>query len=64
MAELPLAPVKGLSSRQAPIVSQKTQKKLRDELEGHAEDRARDAKVYAEHAGRKTVQADDIKASR
>ncbi|PSH02062.1 MAG: histone, partial [Nanohaloarchaea archaeon QH_8_44_6] len=36
---------------------------LRDELEDYAEDRAREAKEFASHAGRKTVQADDVKAS-
>jgi len=64
MAELPLAPVKRIIKQAgASRVSEGAVRELRDELEGHAEDRAREAKQYAEHAGRKTVQADDISAS-
>lgn len=64
MAELPLAPVKRIIKQAgASRVSEGAVEELRDELERHAEDRAREAKEYAEHAGRKTVQADDVKAS-
>ncbi len=64
MAELPLAPVKRIIKQAgAHRVSEDAVRELRDELEGHAEDRARQAKQYAEHAGRKTVQAEDVKAS-
>ncbi len=65
MAELPLAPVKRIIKQAgAHRVAEEAVEELRDELEEHAQDRARQAKEYAEHAGRKTVQADDIKASR
>lgn len=64
MTELPLAPVKRIIKQAgASRVSEGAVRELRDELERHAEDRAREAKQYAEHAGRKTVQADDISAS-
>lgn len=64
MAELPLAPVKRIIKQAgAHRVSEGAVKELRDELEDYAEDRARDAKEFASHAGRKTVQADDVKAS-
>lgn len=64
MAELQLAPVKRIIKQAgASRVSEGAVEELRDELERHAEDRAREAKQYAEHAGRKTVQADDVSAS-
>jgi histone H3/H4 len=64
MAELPLAPVKRIIKQSgASRVSEDAVEELRDELEEHASDRAREAKEYAQHAGRKTVQADDVKAS-
>lgn len=64
MAELPLAPVKRIIKQAgAHRVSEDAVRELRDELEAHAEERAREAKEYAEHAGRKTVQAEDVKAS-
>ncbi len=64
MAELPLAPVKRIIKQAgAHRVAQDAVEELRDELEEHAKERARSAKEYAEHAGRKTVQADDVKAS-
>jgi len=64
MAELPLAPVKRIIKQSgAHRCSEDAVQELRDELERHAEERARDAKKYAEHAGRKTVQASDIRAS-
>lgn len=64
MAELPLAPVKRIIKQSgAPRVAHEAVEELRDELERYAEERAREAKQYAEHAGRKTVQADDVKAS-
>ncbi len=65
MAELPLAPVKRIVKQSgAARVSEDAVEELRDELEAHAEDRARQAKGYAEHAGRKTVQAADVRTSR
>jgi len=65
MAELPLAPVKRIiKSAGASRVSEDAVEELRDELEEHAKERAREAKEFAEHAGRKTVQDDDVKASR
>ncbi len=64
MAELPLAPVKRIIKQAgAHRVAEGAARELRDELEEHAQERARQAKEYAEHAGRKTVQADDVKAS-
>lgn len=64
MAELPLAPVKRIIKQAgAHRVSEDAVQELRDELERHATDRAREAKQYAEHAGRKTVQAEDVRAS-
>ncbi len=64
MAELPLAPVKRIIKQAgAHRVSEGAVRELRDELERHAKDRAQQAKEYAEHAGRKTVQAEDVKAS-
>ncbi|MFB6193074.1 MAG: histone family protein [Candidatus Nanohaloarchaea archaeon] len=64
MAELPLAPVKRIIKQSgASRVSEDAVEELRDELEEFASDRAREAKEYAQHAGRKTVQADDVKAS-
>ncbi|MFB6204283.1 MAG: histone family protein [Candidatus Nanohaloarchaea archaeon] len=65
MAELPLAPVKRIIKQAgASRVSEDAVEELRDELEGYAEERARESKKYAEHAGRKTVQADDVKTSK
>ena len=65
MAELPLAPVKRIIKQSgASRVSEDAVRELRDELESHAEDRAREAKNLASHADRKTVQADDVRASR
>lgn len=64
MAELPLAPVKRIIKQAgAHRVSEDAVGELRDELERYATDRAREAKQYAEHAGRKTVQAEDVRAS-
>lgn len=64
MAELPLAPVKRIIKQAgASRVAEDAVEELRDELEEYAEKRARQSKKYAEHAGRKTVQADDVKTS-
>lgn len=65
MAELPIAPVQRLIRQAgASRVSEEAAEELRDELERHAEDRARESKMLAEHAERKTVQAKDVRASR
>jgi histone H3/H4 len=65
MAELPLAPVKRIVKQSgAARVSEDAVEELRDEIEDFAEERARDAKEFAEHAGRKTVQAGDVRTSR
>lgn len=64
MAELPLAPVRRIIKQAgADRVSEGAVEELRDELEAHGEERARASKKFAEHAGRKTVQADDVRAS-
>lgn len=64
MAELPLAPVKRIIKQAgADRVSEEAVEELRDELEAHAQERGREAKQYAEHAGRRTVQAEDVRAS-
>lgn len=64
MSELPVAPVKRIIKKAgASRVSEEACVELRDEIEQYGEERAREAKQYAEHAGRKTVQADDIRAS-
>lgn len=64
MADLPIAPVKRIIKEAgAKRVSHEAATELKDELEDYAEERAREAKEFASHAGRKTVQAEDIRAS-
>lgn len=64
MNELPLAPVKRIIKKSgASRVSEEAVEQLRDEVEQFAEERADEANMLAEHAGRKTVKAEDLLAS-
>ncbi|MBW3001768.1 NFYB/HAP3 family transcription factor subunit [Candidatus Woesearchaeota archaeon] len=59
---IPLAAMeKILKQAGAPRVSDKAKVALRDVLEEHVEKIARDAIRFANHAGRKTIKAGDIK---
>jgi histone H3/H4 len=59
---IPLAAMeKILKQAGAPRVSDKAKAALRDVLEEHVEKIARDAIRFANHAGRKTIKAGDIK---
>lgn len=65
MTEIPLKPVKRIiKGVGADRVSKDAAKSLREEIEDYAEERASDALDLAEHAGRMTVQASDVKKSR
>ena len=61
MSELPIAPIKRLlKNAGASRISDEAAVKLAEVLEEIGEDLARDATKLAEHAGRKTVKAEDI----
>lgn len=65
MAELPLAPVKRvIKNAGADRVSDDAVEAMRDLLEDRAEDLAKEAKQYANHAGRKTVKKEDVRAAK
>jgi len=64
MSELPLKPFKRvLKKTQAERVSAEAVEELRDEAEEFAEQRAEESAKLMAHAGRKTVQATDVKNS-
>ena len=65
MPELPLEPFKRIIRNQgADRVSERAASELRDDVESYAERRAEESTKYANHADRKTVQVEDIKASK
>lgn len=65
MAELPLAPIKRvIKNAGAERVSDGAVEAMRDVLEEQAEELAKEAKQYAEHAGRKTVKKEDVRAAK
>ncbi|MBN2518818.1 MAG: histone family protein [Candidatus Altiarchaeota archaeon] len=62
MAELPIAPLERiLKNAGAGRVSEDSAKALREAVEDYAEALAEAAVALAKHAGRKTVQAEDVK---
>lgn len=64
MSELPLKPFKRiLKNTHAERASADAVEELRDEIEEVAQKRATDSANLMEHAGRKTVQAEDVKKS-
>lgn len=64
MPELPIAPFKRIvKNTGGGRVSEEAAKELRDEIESISSDIATRAVRLAEHAGRKTVTADDIRLS-
>ncbi|MDY6769735.1 MAG: histone family protein [Candidatus Nanohaloarchaea archaeon] len=64
MPELPLAPIKRvIKNAGAERVSDDAVEAMRDVLEEEATNLAKEAQGYAEHAGRKTVKKEDIRAS-
>lgn len=64
MTELPLAPFKRIMKNEgANRVSEEATEALRDEVEEFAGERARQSKDLAEHAGRSTVHANDVRKS-
>lgn len=63
--DLPLAPCARIIKEAGAVrVSQGATEELRDELERYASERAQEAKQVAEHAGRKTVQREDLEVTR
>jgi histone H3/H4 len=65
MAELPTAPIERIIRNcGAQRVSAEAAKALRDAMEDYAEEVATKAFKLAQHSGRKTVQAGDIKLSK
>jgi histone H3/H4 len=66
MADIPLAPVERIIRRAGGDVrvSEEATKEVRDILEEMAEQISQKAAKLARHAGRKTVNAEDIKLAR
>ncbi len=66
MADIPLAPVERIIRRAGGDVrvSEEATKELRDILEETAEQISEKATKLARHAGRKTINGDDIKLAR
>lgn len=65
MHTLPLAPIKRLMKNAgAERVSKEAVEELRDILEDEVRDYAEQANKLARHAGRKTIQAEDIRLSK
>ena len=66
MAEIPLAPIERIM-RKAGMgkgvdrVSERAVEELRDELDSIASELSEKAAVYAKHAGRKTINHEDVK---
>ncbi len=64
MAEMPLAPIKRvMKNAGADRVADDAVEAMRDVLEEQATELAQDAMRFAEHAGRKTVQKEDVRAA-
>lgn len=64
MAEMPLAPIKRvMKNAGAERVADDAVEAMRDVLEEEATGIAQDAMRFAEHAGRKTVQKEDVRAA-
>lgn len=65
MAEIPLAPLERILRREeAERVSPEAVKELRKSVEDYAEAIAEAAVMAAKHAGRKTIQKEDILLAR
>ncbi len=64
MPELPLAPIKRvIKNAGAERVSDDAVEAMRDVLEEQAVELSKEAKQYANHADRKTVKKEDIRAA-
>lgn len=64
MAELPLAPIKRvIKNAGAERVADDAVAAMRDVLEAEATALAQEAMQFAQHAGRKTVQKEDVQAA-
>ncbi len=65
MPELPLAPIKRIMKQAgADRVADDAVEAMRDQLEEEARDRAQQALQFAQHADRKTIQKEDVRAIR
>ena len=63
-AELPLAPIKRIIKRAgSERVSESAVEALRERTEEFTQDLAARARAFAQHAGRKTVKREDIRAA-
>jgi len=69
MAEIPLAPIERIMRRSSMIagierVSGRAVEELRDEIESIAIEISRKAAIFAKHAGRKTINHEDVKLAK